>query len=478
MHGIILAPTCSVSPSFIAHSLRKDFEVLRSPFQEKQVREMLASRGVQVVFLQAAFLKGDSGLFRAYWLKQDNGALTGGGPSILEESLLQSMPLTSTPLEVKNVSRLQNLVPICEERRIIGYLNSGDIELLSSKELLCRSKITQCTGPCEVMNQLPIAVLILKLNGAIEHANPAAIKALNLDWKDVKKGKQIQTLLPECDEFLHLNPAEIGQRREIRIRIPGMEERIIGYTTLLTEGTDASSAIIVTLRETTDLKAEESKKLSMEQSQLIANILSEMAHKLKNNVFGISALSYGILQSDDENTKLSLIHQLIDRCRDTEILMKQLLEQRRLTRPPKLGPLSINQILREVVDLYTPSAKMRIRIDEVPLVNGDKHALQEVFQNLIVNGIQAAEQNPELTIICDYVPATHEVEVEIKDNGPGLNPAFQEKAFLPFFTTKKTGSGMGLTICKQIISSHNGSIKLINLSSGGCLVRLRFPVLE
>jgi signal transduction histidine kinase len=90
----------------------------------------------------------------------------------------------------------------------------------------------------------------------------------------------------------------------------------------------------------------------------------------------------------------------------------------------------------------------------------DSYKMQRVFSNMIQNSIQAIENKGTITIAVSE--KSNDIKITIKDTGPGIPDELMPKIFEPLFTTKKRGTGLGLTICKKIIDDHNGSIAVAN----------------
>ena len=100
------------------------------------------------------------------------------------------------------------------------------------------------------------------------------------------------------------------------------------------------------------------------------------------------------------------------------------------------------------VEINKPSTDVQI--------NCDSRKLEAVFSNLIINAIQAMDENGEVTIRVKDLGSS--IQMEFQDTGPGIPPVVLPKIFDPLFTTKQTGTGLGLSICKNIVEQHGGTI--------------------
>ena len=141
--------------------------------------------------------------------------------------------------------------------------------------------------------------------------------------------------------------------------------------------------------------------------------------------------------------------------------------------PPKLGPVEVNALLRRVSSLET---RLPVFFEECPplTIQGDPDQLEQVLINLIRNAVDAAQETSGRVFIrSERTAAT--VEIAVRDEGPGLLNS--TNLFVPFFTTKRGGSGIGLVLSRQIAEGHNGTLTLTNATDGpGCVARLVLPL--
>jgi C4-dicarboxylate-specific signal transduction histidine kinase len=135
--------------------------------------------------------------------------------------------------------------------------------------------------------------------------------------------------------------------------------------------------------------------------------------------------------------------------------------------PPRKDDVAINDAILEVVALTHGEAvkngvSVRTQLAEgLPAIEGDRVQLQQLILNLIVNAVEAmsgiGEGSRKLQISAE-IDGSNCVLVAVRDSGPGLDPASMERLFDPFYTTKSSGMGMGLSICRSIVDAHGGRI--------------------
>ena len=115
---------------------------------------------------------------------------------------------------------------------------------------------------------------------------------------------------------------------------------------------------------------------------------------------------------------------------------------------------------------------------DLPQVCGDRVQLQQVILNLLLNAIQAMSQASAniRKLLIELIADERAALVKIHDSGPGLTPETREKLFSPFYTTKPEGMGMGLSICRSIVTAHGGSITANSLQGAGTTFEFTIPV--
>jgi signal transduction histidine kinase len=108
------------------------------------------------------------------------------------------------------------------------------------------------------------------------------------------------------------------------------------------------------------------------------------------------------------------------------------------------------------------------------ILRADVNLLEQVIINLLLNAIEAVKEVDEPYISLSAVETKDHIQLKIQDNGSGMSAEIQEQIFTPFFTTKKTGTGVGLTLSKQIMLMHGGNISVDSKEGQGSTFTLQF----
>ncbi len=147
--------------------------------------------------------------------------------------------------------------------------------------------------------------------------------------------------------------------------------------------------------------------------------------------------------------------------------------------PPTKLPVELAPLLRRIAALET---RLPVQVIDGPEINAniDAAQIEQVVINLVKNAVDATLETcvPGETdggVRVSWRRHSGQLEIEVEDDGPGI--ANSQNLFVPFFTTKPAGSGIGLVLCRQIVENHGGSLTLENRAGvGGCIARLRLPV--
>jgi PAS domain S-box-containing protein len=148
-------------------------------------------------------------------------------------------------------------------------------------------------------------------------------------------------------------------------------------------------------------------------------------------------------------------------------------------------PLDVNDVVREAIALVqrefiSHRASLRMELaPALPMILGDRVQLQQVIINLVMNGIEAMQSvtdQPRELVVGSHQNETHRVLVTVTDSGVGISAENADRLFNAFFTTKSSGMGMGLSICRSIIEAHGGRMSAANNVGPGARFQLMLPL--
>ena len=226
------------------------------------------------------------------------------------------------------------------------------------------------------------------------------------------------------------------------------------------------------------------------ESRAWQKLLSVLTHEIMNSIAPISSLADTIknrLESldkrlDSDNTLIDLELGISTIKKRSEGLLKFAETYRNLNKitKPNLQKLYVRDLFENLHLLMQPTLlqkniELEIILKDPNLIfEADSTLIEQVLINLLVNAIEAVKNitNPRITLYAEY--SSEKTIIKIIDNGVGIDEELQDKIFIPFFSTRKTGSGIGLTLCKQIMMLHNGNIQVISKAGQGSNFVLQF----
>jgi nitrogen fixation/metabolism regulation signal transduction histidine kinase len=227
--------------------------------------------------------------------------------------------------------------------------------------------------------------------------------------------------------------------------------------------------------------ADVSRALREEERQAWQRLIRVFGHEINNSLTPIKSVAQRLQELVSRNGATEVPRDDLERGLDliakrSESLTRFLASYARLARlpTPKLGQVDVAAWVARVARLET---RLPVEVVDGPRVTlrADGDQLDQLLINLIANAVDAA-----LTtgggVRVGWAPAGNTLDVVVQDDGPGLPET--SNLFVPFFTTKPTGSGIGLVLSRQIAEAHGGRLTLANRSDGtqGCIARLQLPL--
>ncbi len=288
----------------------------------------------------------------------------------------------------------------------------------------------------------------------------------------------------------------------------GQSEHTIGFT--LTPVRDARAEVCgaaIIFRDLTPFERMGEQQRLRERLAALGQMAAGLAHEIRNPLAGMEVVT-GLLKRRlaNRDEERALVSQLQSEVRALARTVESCLE---FVRPsaPERGPVDPRNLLEESLESAFTRLPFSGEIErafeaELPKLHADADQLRTVLTNLIANALEAmdgdgpeAEKKLVLGLsrvaasaadwpVCLGVdghaepraPAREEVVITVADSGPGVPSELAEKIFYPFFTTKQSGSGVGLATAQKIVAGHGGALELDSEPGMGCAFRVRIPI--
>ena len=298
-----------------------------------------------------------------------------------------------------------------------------------------------------LLQEVPSGVLAWDRSGKIVIANSAALHLLKCN--QLSNSQQVERLLTNREIYNHLSISR-------------------NHMTLQGE--------VFTLLSIKDIQDE----LSDKESESWSKLTHVLTHEIMNTIAPVISLSQTLSLYSDMNEKakqgLSIIQGQSERLMEFTESFRHLSYMPQ----PEKKPFLLNELVRKLEILLETDFRenqITFSVQCHPLsieINGDENQLSQVFLNLLKNAMQALEGRTD-GVISLRVSQTEHILIEIADNGIGIPEELQEKVFIPFFTTKSEGTGIGLSLCKQIIRQHQGHLSIGISQPGKTIFIIELP---
>jgi nitrogen fixation/metabolism regulation signal transduction histidine kinase len=369
------------------------------------------------------------------------------------------------------------------DSEVTNTLNQEFNKVLDQFKEIRREKEADFQYMRNIVQHVGIGLITFNKSGEIQLMNAASKKLLNIT--QVNNVKELEEISPELvDVFFRL---KTGGRDLLKLQIGGDIVQLAVF------------AIELTLRgEEFKLISLQNIQNELEEMEMDAwqNLVRVLTHEIMNSVTPISSLAGTVegelksqLNNDQEINQISnddledLYHAVQTIQKRSRGLIRFVQDFRNLTHipKPKINEVKTEQMLKEIATLL----KTEIRQNSITykssvepesmIIMADKELIEQVLINLIKNAIQAFdEQTNRIVEVCATLSDKGRPVITVRDNGSGIDDEAMEKIFIPFFTTKKSGSGIGLSLSRQIMRKHQGTLSVKSKVDEGTEFQMKF----
>ena len=374
------------------------------------------------------------------------------------------------------------------------------IGALQRRMLAERRTLEQAQADYRLLIEEALVGIFVFRGAEILFANGRFCALIGIRPEDVR-GLPLSRILMEEDEprFIasmahELQPGASDPRKEFRfIRMDGSQ--LWAQTAASPTMWEGRDAVMVNVNDVTSMRAAEELARRQEEQLVHSTRLAELgemaaaiSHELNQPLTGIRNYARNAFYMIDKKiggeeevkNNLRLISEQVDRA------SKIINQMRELTRRSErsLASLDMNGVIRESVDFLMPQMKLsEVEVclelsPELLPIRGDRIRMAQVLLNLLTNARHAMEDAPVRRLTVSSSAANGGgagVQIEVRDTGKGFSKEEAGKLFAPFYTTKKSGHGLGLSISRAIIQEHAGTIEASGAEGQGAVFTIRLP---
>lgn len=371
-----------------------------------------------------------------------------------------------------------------EQLVFIQFQNETDQKLVQSRLENFKIKLEeQQQSYHQLLEELQYALFIIN-NGSILFINRAGLDLIGATSKEEVIGQPIINYIEEYDQLVALDREEIKDKHvslssdRYRIVRSDGETRYVDrfFLPISYQNTDACLSVF---NDITHLLREEERLMQSEKLSIAGQLAAGIAHEIRNPLTSINGFMKLIRSTKrNEERYFAIVESELKRI---ELIVNELLILSKPHQSYDKKPTELISLLDQVITLMNAQAAMKnvqivacMKENEV-WIHGEANQLKQVFINLIKNAIESITSNGEIKVGVYVID--HTVCIAVQDSGEGISPEQLKQIGTPFFTTKDTGTGLGLMICYNIIHNHDGDIQVDSVLHQGTTFSVKLPLL-
>jgi len=363
--------------------------------------------------------------------------------------------------------------------RLVQSFNQMTEDLqVSRSELEQRKKYMEI-----VLKNVAAGVISIDDRGMITTINTSAEQILNVKGEAVLEKKFSEVLEKEYVEKIEALLTELKSlqrdsiEKQLTVNVNGKSLSLLIHLTTLKDEEGKPLGFVAVFDDLTQL-------IKVQRVAAWREVARRIAHEIKNPLTPIQLSAQRLRKRYLE--KLDHDEGVFDEC--TRTIVKQVEELKGMVnefsnfaRMPTSNPTPnhLNEIIQETLVLFREAHK-DVNFDfvpnELPVFNLDRDQIKRVMINLLKNSLAAIDRDGEIHIQTSYDPKLQMVRLEVSDNGCGIPEEDKGRLFEPYYSTKKSGTGLGLTIVNAIIADHNGYIRVRDNKPRGTTFLIELPV--
>lgn len=354
---------------------------------------------------------------------------------------------------------------------IIEALKKSNEEL---KTLLSREK--EKLSEIEILSNtlsenLPTGLIILDANLNIVGANRNIIKILGKEG--LKEKENFNDFFSEWQEISENIKEKLPLKKPIEIKELKAKDRYFNLTIAPLFRNQNFLGTLILLEDITELKKLENSLIEKENLASIGSFAAGIAHEFRNSLSTIMGYAKLLRRNDLKGDDQKYIEGLLNEAKHMNLVITSFLEFTKIQKieREKAELLEIAKKTVESLNLNYPEIKFHLKGEKTEIFV-DTFLFQQALKAILENSCQAQERGE---IIIEWQEKNNELIIEIQDFGEGMDEITLKSAFIPFFSTKPQGTGLGLSLAHKVISLHKGTIFLSSKKGEGTRIKISIP---
>lgn len=333
-----------------------------------------------------------------------------------------------------------------------------------------------------VLENMSDAVIVLDKENNITLFNKSAEELFGVN-SDEMIGNKFDFITSDADTFTELkNSVSSKQSFEKEINLNGNQKFLSFSISQLDDPETNQTKFTVVIKDLTETKRLEEDAKRNEKLSAMGELASGVAHEIRNPINSIGMIAQRLnkeFESTSNQAEYSNITQLLRN--EVNRVNKIITQFLSYAKPIELNLKIVEpkSYFEEIYHLFEDQAKQKsikfiLQKDDSASIKIDPDLLKQSLMNIIQNGFDAVDKGGE--VIVKYFKVRDEFVIQVSDNGIGISTEQQNKIFDLYFSTKKDGNGLGLSISQKIISQHNGTITVSSKVNNGTTFKIILPI--
>jgi len=382
------------------------------------------------------------------------------------QTLIRFVNKTNSSLSIfLEALKSSDFIPKQENTDSISKLNLSYNSII---EIVKKARLDQQTQYLYfqyTLEHLSTGIISYKKDGTVDLYNKSAQNILGIEkLENIEDINKVKTDLSGV-----IRNIDIGKNKLIHFKSSESEKRVLIKSSRFVLMNDE-----ITLLSLQDIKTE----LDIEELNAWQKLIRVLTHEIMNSIGPMKSITSSTLKLFRSNDITKKAQDINDEIIEDTVLGLQTIQERssgltdfvtsykKLLKVPVPSKqlININAVLQNIKQLFkdeflTKQIKIRVNIsDDIESIKADENLLTQVLINLIKNSVEALNETNNKQIKVDVYTTDLINYIEISDNGKGMSDEVKSQIFIPFYTTKKEGDGIGLSLSRQIILAHGGNI--------------------